>query len=303
MGGKVVVVGSFNTDLVTYMPRLPQAGETVAGHEFVTGPGGKGSNQAVAAARLGGDVHFIGRVGRDSFADIGWRLWGKHGIQTEFVYTDEATATGIASIFVQENGENMIALATGANGRLSPADIDRAEAAIRAADVLLVQLEVPIATVQQALRVARKHGLTTILNPAPAQPLSAELLALADYITPNEGELRRLTGVGGEIATAARALCHVGQTVIVTLGEQGAFWMRDGAHGEVAAFRVAAVDTVGAGDAFNGALAVALAEKRPLEAAIQFANAAAALAVTKQGAAASMPSREAVMALLQSRGD
>ncbi|RMG79393.1 MAG: ribokinase, partial [Chloroflexi bacterium] len=196
MGGKVVVVGSFNTDLVTYLPRLPQAGETVAGHEFVTGPGGKGSNQAVAAARLGGEVHFIGKVGQDSFADIGWQLWREHGIQTAFVFVDEGAATGIASIFVQENGENMIALAAGANGRLSPADIDRAEDAIRAADVLLVQLEVPLETVQRALSVARKHGVTTILNPAPAQPLPTEILALADYITPNEGELRRLTGVG-----------------------------------------------------------------------------------------------------------
>ena len=301
MPAKIVIAGSFNTDLVTYMPALPQIGETVTGTRFVTGPGGKGSNQAVAAARLGADVTLIGRVGQDSFAQIGLKLWQDEGIHTRYVVEDPEHATGIASIFVEEGGEDMIALAPGANHAIQPADIDAAEAAIAAADVLLVQLEIPLAIVEHALRLARKHGVTTVLNPAPAAPLSGEILALADYLTPNETEIEKLCDGGGQTlkAKAESLLASEQQTIIVTLGAWGALWVRQDAHGHVAAYEVEAVDSVGAGDAFNGGLALALAEGQTLQAAIRSGNAAAALAVQKKGAAASMPTRAELEAFLE----
>ncbi|MCU0511955.1 MAG: ribokinase [Anaerolineae bacterium] len=298
MTAKIVVVGSFNADLVTYLTRLPAAGETISGRRFVTGPGGKGSNQAVAAARAGAQVSFVGCVGQDTLAEIGLQLWQQEQIDTRHVGRIADEATGVAVIFVDDAGQNVIAITAGANGRLDAAHLDSAEAAIAGADFLMTQLESPLASVAHALRLARRHGVPTMLNPAPAQPLPADLLALVDYLTPNEHELTITLGQDTVAAAAAAFLQQPRQTLVITLGDQGARWLTQQGQGHVPAFPVQAVDTVGAGDAFNGGLAVALAEGQPLEAALRFACAVGALSVTRYGAASSMPRREEVEQLL-----
>jgi ribokinase len=297
MTAKIVIVGSFNMDLTTYMARLPRPGETVHGRRFVTGPGGKGSNQAVAAARLGADVTFVGRVGQDSFGDTAIQTWQREGIHTEYVVRDPDNATGVAPIFVEDSGENAIVVALGANLALSPADVDAAQAAIAAADVLVVQLEIDVNTVAHALRVAKQHGVRTILNPAPAAALPESTLALADLLTPNETELEAL--YGAPPADLRQLVKYPGQTLVMTAGARGALWATQTEAGEEPTFPVEVVDTTGAGDAFNGGLAVALAEGRALPAAIAFANATAALCVTRHGTAPSMPQRAEVEALLR----
>ena len=292
MPAKIVVVGSFNTDLTTYLERLPRPGETLHGYKFVTGPGGKGSNQAVAAARLGAQVTFVGRVGIDAFGDAGLKMWQAENINTAYVVRDPEQPTGVAPILVEDSGENMIVVAGGANLVVSPQDVDAAREAIAAADVVITQLEIPQAATAYALKVAKEYGVRTILNPAPASPLPADVLALADFLTPNETEL--------EILRAGRALLSSdAQTLIMTAGADGAVWSRkDGSTGQVPTFSVKVVDTTGAGDAFNGGLAVALAEGKTIKAAIRFANATAALCVTRPGTSASMPQRAEVDALL-----
>jgi len=296
MAAKIVIVGSFNMDLTTYMERLPRPGETVHGRRFVTGPGGKGSNQAVAAARLGADVTFVGRVGTDSFGDTALRTWQAEGIDTRYVVRDPGNATGVAPIFVEDSGENAIVVALGANLALSPADVDAARAAIADADVLVVQLEIDLNTVAHALRVAKEQGVRTILNPAPAAHLPESTLALADYLTPNETELETLYG---PVSTDLRQFVKfAGQTLVMTAGARGALWATQTDSGEVPAYKVDVVDTTGAGDAFNGGLAVALAEGRALTDAIAFANATAAMCVTRPGTAPSMPQRAEVEALM-----
>ncbi|MCB9450739.1 MAG: ribokinase [Anaerolineaceae bacterium] len=297
---KIVVVGSFNADLVMYVNRLPAPGETIAGQRFTTGPGGKGSNQAVAAARLDGDVTFIGRVGIDSFANIGFELWQKEAVKSDYVSRDPVNATGIASIAVEESGENIIMVALGANLAVTQADIDAAATVIAGADVLIAQLETNLDAVQYALETAKQAGVTTILNPAPAAALPAELLALADYLTPNETELQTLTGNQGlSVPDAARSLLTSdSQTVVVTLGAKGAAWFQKDADGSSSAYQVKVVDAVGAGDAFNAGLAIALAQGLKLPEALAFAGGAAAVSVTRPGAAASMPYRNEVDELL-----
>lgn len=299
MTARIVVLGSFNADLVSYVPRLPNRGETVAGTRFITGPGGKGSNQAVAAARLGAQVTFIARVGQDSLSEIGLTLWREEGIDTSHISRDPQAATGVASIFVDEGGHNVIVVTLGANNELRPEHVDAAESAIASADVLLAQLETPLETVAYALKVAKKHGVRTILNPAPAQPLDASVLASVDILTPNEHELMGVSQAQTtEAATQAILNAGVG-TVIVTFGKRGAgFATKDGEGGLIPAYEVEAVDTVGAGDAFCAALAVGLAEGKPIDEAIEFANAAAAISVTRPGAAASMGKRAEVEALI-----
>ena len=296
MTAKIVVVGSFNMDLTTYMERLPKPGETVHGRRFVTGPGGKGSNQAVAAARLGADVTFIGRVGTDSFGDTALRTWQDEGINTAYVVRDPENATGVAPIFVEDSGENAIVVALGANLALSPADVDAACEAIARADVLVAQLEIDLKTVAYALKTAKSQDVRTILNPAPAAHLPAETLALADYLTPNETELETLYGsIPGDLRQFVKVK---GQTLVMTAGVRGALWADASGSGEVPTYNVNVVDTTGAGDAFNGGLAVALAEGKDLAEAIAFANATAAMCVTRPGTAPSMPTREEVEALL-----
>lgn len=302
MTAKIVVVGSFNADLVSYMERMPRPGETVHGQRFATGAGGKGSNQAVAAARLGADVTFIGRLGNDVFANLAYEIWDAEGVNYDFVNRDSEVATGVAPILVDSSGENMIVVVLGANRRLRESDIDAARARIAAADMLVVQLEVNLDMVPYALKTAKEFGVATILNPAPAAPISRETLQLADYLTPNETELETLNGgaVDDVVSAARNLLTRDDQTAVITLGASGAQIVTGDDAFVAPAFEVDAVDTTGAGDAFNAALAVGLSEGMALEQALRFANAAAALCVTKPGAADSVPSRAEAQALLTS---
>ena len=298
MPAKIVVVGSFNADLTSYMQRMPRPGETVHGERFVTGAGGKGSNQAVAAARLGAEVTFIGRLGKDVFAELAYEIWDAEGVNRDFVAQDDEVATGVAPIQVDSRGENSIVVVLGANLRVQRADIDAARQTIAAADILIAQLEINLDMVAYALETAKSLGVTTILNPAPAAPLPASTLALADYVTPNETELEALGG-SGEVVTAARTLLsRDDQVAVVTLGAAGAQIVSRASAAAVPGFAVDVVDTTGAGDAFNAGLAVALAEGAALDAAARFANATAALCVTKLGTARSTPYRKEVDALL-----
>jgi len=304
MAARIVVVGSFNTDLVSYMQRMPRPGETVHGDTFMTGAGGKGSNQAVAAARLGADVTFIGRLGKDVFANLAYEIWEAEGINSDYVVQDEETATGVAPIFVDSAGENMIVVVLGANSRVQSSDIDAARERIAAADVLVLQLEINTDMVTYALQVAKEVGITTILNPAPAAPIPRETIELADYLTPNETELESLSGgpVSDVVAAARSLMTREEQTVVVTMGAQGAQVVLRDQTALLPSFKVDVVDTTGAGDAFNAALAVGLAEGKSLEDAARFANATAALCVTKAGAAGSAPYRAEVDALLAASG-
>jgi len=303
MAARITVVGSLNMDLVVRSPRIPQPGETIIGGEFRTAPGGKGANQAVAAARLGGRVSMVGRVGSDAFARSLLDGLVADGVDHTFIVQDPEAATGVAFIVVDDAGENSIVVASGANMRLSPADVDAAEAAIAAADVLLLQLEVPLAAVAEAARAAHAHGTTVILNPAPVCPLPHELLSLVDVFVPNESETALLTrlpvGTLPEIEAAAIALCELGvETVVLTLGGRGALLVEEGEKDLIPAFEVTPVDTTAAGDAFVGGFAVALAEGRSLTDAVHWGNAAGALATTKLGAQPSLPARRAVEALM-----
>jgi ribokinase len=307
---KIVVVGSFNMDLTSYLERLPRPGETVHGSRFQTGPGGKGSNQAVAAARLDAQITFVGRVGVDTFGDAAIAIWQREGIDTRYVIRDSEVATGVAPIFVDEHtAENVVAVILGANNALSAEDVDRAEAEIASAGALLTQLELPLAAVQRALQLAKQRGVTTILNPAPApaEALPQAVLRLVDYLTPNESELDTLCAQSGAAslstveAKARSLLTSDDQTVIVTLGAQGAQYVRRSGTAVIPGFRVKAVDTTGAGDAFNGGFTVGLTEGKSLEDAIRFGHATAALSVTKPGTASSMPQRAEVEAFLRER--
>ena len=303
MTAYVTVVGSLNMDLVTRSPRIPRPGETLIGSDFRTVPGGKGANQAVAAARLGARTSMVGRVGCDAFAEELLANLATAGVDHRFVLQDSEAATGVALIVVDDAGQNSIVVASGANMRLSPADVGAAEAVISAADVLLLQLESPLETVTRAAEMARAHGATVILNPAPACPLPAQLLALVDVLAPNESETALLTGlpVGdqAEVEEAAVALLDLGVgNVILTLGERGALLAWRGRTEFFPAFDVSPVDTTGAGDAFMAGVAVALAEGKALAEAVRWGNAAGALATTKLGAQSSLPSHQAVENLL-----
>lgn len=292
----IVVVGSSNTDMIIKLARIPRPGETVLGGEFFSAAGGKGANQAVGAARAGGKVTFVARVGDDIFGDQAVAGFRKDCINVDCVFRDRAAPSGVALIFVAQDGENSIAVAGGANARLMPADVKRAARAIRSAAVLVAQLETPLETVQAAAGIAAKAGVRFILNPAPARTLPDSLLRLVSILTPNETEAEILTGINvTDTATAAKAadrlLARGVKTVILTLGSRGAFLAAAGGKQLVRGFKVKAVDTTAAGDIFNGALAVALAEEKALPAAVRFANAAAAISVTRWGAQPSAPTR------------
>jgi ribokinase len=307
MTARVTVVGSLNMDLVVRAPHIPQPGETIIGSDFHTVPGGKGANQAVAAARMGAHVSMVGRLGRDAFASSLLDNLAVAGVDHTFVTQDPGAATGVALIVVDDAGQNSIVVASGTNMRLSPADVDAAEAAIATADVLLLQLESPLETVTRSAGVARAHGVTVILNPAPARPLPAALLSLVDVLIPNESETALLTGmpVGdrAESEAAAQALQKMGVgTVVLTLGERGAMLAWDSGTDLFPAFEVKPVDTTAAGDAFVGGFAVAFAERQTLAEAVRWGNAAGALATTKLGAQPSLPTRRAVETLLATGG-
>jgi ribokinase len=296
MRPKLVIVGSSNTDMVVRAEHLPLPGETVLGEKFIMTAGGKGANQAVAAARLGAEVTFVARLGRDMFGDKALAGFEAEGINTAYIVRDDEEVSGVALIVVDRKAENIITVAPGANGRLSPADVLAAEAVIHQADGVLLQLEIPLEAVRAAIELAQRHNVKVMLNPAPVKQLPAELLRWVDVLTPNESEAANLADcseyVAAEILPRLQALGS--NRVVVTLGARGCDVLIDGQVQHVPSFPVEAVDTTGAGDCFNGALAVALARGLKMVEAAQYANAAAALAVTRFGAQASMPTDKEV---------
>ncbi len=305
---KVIVFGSINIDLVTKTPRLPVAGETLQGYEFFTTAGGKGANQAVAAARLGALTYIVGRLGDDDFGRQLLSGLKAAGVYTDGILVDAAANSGVAMITVDEAGENNIIIVAGANGRVSQQDVERLAVLLPGASALLLQFEIPIPVVLSAAQTAHKFGVMVILDPAPAvSDIPPELYPLIDIITPNEIEASQLVGfpVDGQEAAhqASIELLKRGVgTVIVKLGDRGVFCATGRETFFIPAFSVQAVDTVAAGDAFNGGLAVALTEGRPLREAVVWGAAAGALAATKSGAQPALPDREALEAFLKERG-
>lgn len=294
----ILVVGSLNADLVVRSPRFPKPGETISGEDLRIIPGGKGANQAVAAARQGASVAMVGRVGNDSFGPDLINNLKQNNVETSHVQIDPESATGTATIIVDASGQNSIVLSPGGNGRVSPADLE--DVSFSDHELLLLQLEIPIETVRSAAKRARESGLRVVLNPAPAvSALPAELLSLSNFLVPNEGELSLLTGQAvhdiPSAEKAARSLLERGtQHVIVTLGASGALVVNSELTRHIPSFAVEVVDTTAAGDAFIGGFASALLENRSLEQAVRYGCACGALAVTKFGAQPSLPTREDV---------
>ena len=299
----IVVVGSSNTDMVVNVARIPKPGETILGGSFHTAPGGKGANQAVAAQRAGGAVTFVASVGQDAFGQQAVTGFVKEGINVDHISRHKTEPSGVALIFVAADGENSIAVASGANARLTQTQVEKAAGAIARASVLVMQLETPLPTIEYAARAAAGKKVAVILNPAPARPLPDALLRRVTILTPNETEAEILTGIkvtdNASAAKAAGVLLAKGVCiVIITLGSRGALVAMTGLTQHIPGFKVKPVDTTAAGDCFNGALAVAFAEEQPLLDAVRFANAAAALSVTKQGAQPSAPKRRDIEKLL-----
>ncbi|MCK5692920.1 MAG: ribokinase [Bacteroidales bacterium] len=296
---KIVVVGSSNTDLIIKVSEIPRPGETLLGGEFMTFPGGKGANQAVAAARAGGDIIFIASVGDDSYGKEAIKGYKLDNINTENIKICKGVPSGIALITISDSGENAITVASGANALLLPTDLEEIEEPFQEADYMLIQLETPLETVQKAVELCVELDTRVILNPAPAAELPDEILDKVSIITPNETEAERLTGITvKDVPTAAKAADSLHkrgiETVIITMGAMGAYVSDQvsGIRKLVPGFSVQAVDTTAAGDVFNGQLAVSLAEGKQLERAIVIAHAAAALSVQKLGAQSSIPRRE-----------
>ncbi|PTX54506.1 6-phosphofructokinase [Litoreibacter ponti] len=304
MTSKIVILGVFVADTAYRTDRQPRIGETILGKSFALGPGGKGSNQAVAAAKAGGDVHFITRLGDDIFAQMAHDTWDAAGVIPE-VTIDHESYTGAAYIFIDDNtGDNAIIVSPGAAGRISVADVEAKTQLIQSADVFVTQFEQPMEAAHRALEIARAGGTKTILNPAPAAAVSDDMLALCDYITPNETEAEGITGIAVKTPDdAARAadwlLDHGVGAAIVTLGAQGVFYKDREIALHVPAIEAGKlVETTGAGDAFNGGFAVALAEGMSAEQALRFGCATAGISVTRPGTAPSMPDRSEIDALL-----
>lgn len=282
-------------DLVTTTNQIPKVGETVLGQSFHTIPGGKGANQAVAAARLGADVTMIGAVGDDSFGEMLVEHITKQGINTENIMKVKDTSTGIASITLSD-GDNSIIVVSGANNHITPAVIEKNVDKILNSDLLLLQLEIPLESVIRAVEIAKKHGILTIVNPAPIQRLPKELLEMIDYLTPNEHEQAMLFA---SIDGTEQELEELKEKCIVTRGSQGVRIYKNGGKIEIPSIKVEAVDTTGAGDSFNGAIAVALCEGSEIEDACRFANIVGAISVTKLGAQSGMPTKQEVEEFLQ----
>lgn len=304
MAGRIVILGVFVADTAYRADRAPRMGETIMGNSFALGPGGKGSNQSVASARAGGDVHFISRLGRDPFADMARATWNEAGV-TPVITEVSDSYTGAAYIFIEEaTGDNAIIIAPGAASTICPADLEAQSDLIAGASVFVTQLEQPMDAARKGLELAKAAGAATILNPAPAATIPEAMLALCDYATPNETEAEGITGVTVETLDdaekAADALLAKGVgAAVITLGENGVYY-KDGSQAvHVPAFNAGpVVETTGAGDAFNGGFATALAEgKDPVE-AVRFGCATAAISVTRAGTAPSMPSRDEIEALL-----
>lgn len=306
---RVVVFGSSNTDMTVRTPRLPAPGETILGGSFHSSPGGKGANQAVAASRAGAEVTFICALGDDELGRRALDLFRGEGLKVDHVKVVEGVASGVALIFVDDEGENMIGVASGANATFTPEDVSRLpDSLFRPGDILLTGLEVPVAAAIEAMKRGRTAGMTVILNPAPAPPKgsaeTAELLAAADVVTPNRGEALALADAPDDgdqtdwRAVARRLLDRGPRAVVITLGSEGCLTATSDEVQAIPARRVKAVDTVGAGDAFNGALAAALARGRGLTEAAQWAVAAAALATTQHGAQGALPTQDAIARFL-----
>jgi ribokinase len=304
--GNVLVVGSSNTDMIVGLDKMPRPGETVLGGKFSMAAGGKGANQAVAAARAGGQVAFVACLGNDMFGQSAIEGFAKDNIDTDYIVRDENESSGVAFIMVSTAGENSIAVASGANFSLLPEHLAQAEKAFDEADILVLQLETPVDTVKAAARMGKSKQVRVILNPAPAQPLDDELLSQVDIITPNETETEILTGLtvtDETSATQAAAILHDKgiAIVIITMGAQGVYYSRGGSGRMIPTYKVTPIDTTAAGDTFNGALATALAEGKPIEAAIAFGCAAAALSVTGTGAQPSIPTLGKILQLMGSQ--
>lgn len=295
----ILVIGSANMDLVVSTERFPQPGETVFGKKFGMYPGGKGANQAVAAAKLGGNVYFLGKMGKDTFREKLCASMQKDGVNLDHLLIDSEASTGMALITLNGGGQNEIIVVSGSNMSLSPADIESKRPIFAAARFVLLQLEIPLETVTQAARLAKEQGAIVILNPAPACELPPALLRLIDYLTPNETEAELLIQQGvhdqnSAQAAATKLLAHGVKNVVLTMGDKGALLVNREKVELFPAKQVQAVDTTAAGDAFNGALAFALANGKMVDEAIRFANTVAAYSVTKMGAQSSMPTLEQV---------
>ena len=298
---RIVVIGSSNTDMVIRTKNLPRPGETVLGGTFFMNAGGKGANQAVACARLGGSVTFVCKTGNDVFGHQAYQLFDDEGIDPSYVFSDPKNPSGVALILVDDNAENSIAVASGSNSNLVTADIDNSLDAIENSEIVLMQLEIPIKTIEYAAQIAKSRGKMVILNPAPAptEPLPLSILKNIDLITPNETEAELISGIPVVDETsaiaAAKRMAELGvKKIIITMGSKGAMLYEDGEAELIPSIRVKAVDTTAAGDCFNGALTIAISEGRSLKEAVLFANRAAAISVTRPGAQVSMPYRHEV---------
>ncbi len=296
---RLLVVGSSNTDMVIKADHLPRPGETVLGGTFFMNPGGKGANQAVATVRLGVAVTFICKTGNDIFGHQSQQLLEEEGIDTSYIFSDIRNPSGVALITVDANAENCIVVASGANANLMPKDLEKATDAIYNCDIVLMQLEIPIETVEYVARIAYSQSKKVVLNPAPAQPLSKELLENLYLITPNETEAEMLSGIKitdkESAMKSAREICRLGvKNVVITLGSKGALIYANDEFCQIEAYKVKAIDTTAAGDIFNGALCAALLEGQSLEEAVRFACKAASISVTRNGARESAPYRNEI---------
>ncbi|MEP8552304.1 ribokinase [Enterobacter mori] len=305
--GNLVVLGSINADHILNLETFPTPGETVTGNQYQVAFGGKGANQAVAAGRSGANIAFIACTGDDDTGERVRKQLASDNIDVAPVSVVEGESTGVALIFVNAEGENVIGIHAGANAALTTERVEAQRAIISGADALLMQLESPVESVLAAAKIAHENHTTVVLNPAPARVLSDELLALVDIITPNETEAEKLTGIrvenDGDAARAAGALHDKGiGTVIITLGSRGVWVSANGEGRRVPGFKVKAIDTIAAGDTFNGALVTALLEGRAMDEAIRFAHAAAAIAVTRKGAQPSVPWRKEIDEFLSQQG-
>ena len=293
---KIVVVGSANMDIYAYVSHLPEHGETVIGNRYWMGMGGKGANQAVGACRLGAHTTLVGRVGQDLFGRQMLETLKNHGVNCDFIKVDLEADSGVALVMVDEQAENIISVIPGTNMRISPSDVEAAADQIRDANVVMMQLEIPLNAVEKSIDIARKNDTLCILNPAPARPLPDSILNKVDLLTPNQTEAKVLTGIPADTVEGAKAAAQVllakgVKTVIITLGANGALIVQPNDTIHVDSFKVDAFDTSGAGDAFMGGLAVALGEGKLLAEAVRFANIVGALSTTRPGAMPAMPTR------------
>jgi len=301
---RILVFGSINMDLTTYSEKLPLPGETLHGTSYITVPGGKGNNQAVACARLGAETLMIGRVGNDTFGKEVLSLIAKENVDTSQIILDKNAGTGLATINVDKNAENVIIVIPGANHTVDSSDVDRAEKILDDIDVLMLQLEVSLEPTYEVARIAKEKGVKVVFDPAPARSIPANVYQFVDYITPNEVETKQLVCIKPanpeEAAKATSLLREKGVgCAIIKLGAQGAYYDCDEGKGFVPAFKVNAIDTVAAGDAFNAGLAVAIAEGKEIAEAVRWGAAAGAIATTRKGALPAMPYRKELLKLLK----